>query len=363
MWGVCASAGCSDVGCARVCCAMKAFRRFRWSEVPKRRRQLTYAGVVVSSFTYVFNYKFRECIEIVGNPAQIQNPNTLFWLRMVYGRTRSRWFGGLSELHVPVALRTSLFSLFAWKYGANLDEVRYPLDSFRTFQEFFGRALTDGARPIEDVPNGLVSPVDGTLTALGFIDGPGARLEQVKGATYSVSSFLGFDPADHIAAGSSLCYAVFYLAPGDYHRFHSPCSLDFRMGRHFCGELLPVRPSFLQRFNDVFSVNERLVLTGRWQQGHMNLAAVAAANVGGIYLDFDEKLKTNRLRDIVVHCGGDVSAKRFEQPVQLPVGKEVGGFKMGSTVVLIFEAKPGWRWRLEPGARIRVGQVLGESVE
>ena len=39
----------------------------------------------------------------------------------------------------------------------------------------------------------------------------------------------------------------------------------------------------------------------------MNLVAVGAANIGSIFLDFDRKLKTNRLRDIAVHCGGDIS--------------------------------------------------------
>merc|ERR1719343_715652 len=105
---------------------------------------------------------------------------------MLFGRSRSRWFGSLSELHVPVALRPSLYRLFAWKYNADLDEVRYPLDSFRTFQEFFCRALREGARPIADVPAGLVSPVDGRVLSAGTIDGPDARLEQVKGATYSM---------------------------------------------------------------------------------------------------------------------------------------------------------------------------------
>ena len=32
--------------------------------------------------------------------------------------------------------------------GANLAEVKYPLDEFRTLQDFFGRPLRDGARPI-----------------------------------------------------------------------------------------------------------------------------------------------------------------------------------------------------------------------
>merc|ERR1719463_574167 len=102
-------------------------------------------------------YKFQECIEIVGNPAKVTSPHRLFWLRILFGRARSRWFGALSEVTIPVALRVPLFRAFAWKYGANLDEVRYPLDSFHTLNDFFCRTLTDEARPIESAA-GLGEP-------------------------------------------------------------------------------------------------------------------------------------------------------------------------------------------------------------
>lgn len=305
-------------------------------------------------------YKFKECIEIVGNPAQITNPNTLFWLRLLFGRARSRWFGALCELHVPVALRLPLYRLFAWGFGADLAEVRYPLDSFRTFQEFFCRTLREGARPIANLPAGLVSPVDGKVMASGIISGPEARIEQIKGATYSVPAFLGVDPALSLGAGSTLSYVVLYLAPGNYHRIHAPCGLEFNIGRHFCGELLPLFPAFLKRVSDVFSVNERVVLSGTWQFGQLHLVAVGAANVGNIFLDFDAKLKTNRMRDITNHCGGDLSAKKYPEGVRLGAGDAVGGFRLGSTVVLVFEATEGFCWRVTEGDTVRVGQPIGE---
>lgn len=339
---------------------MRALRRFRWADVPKRRRQLTYVGVFVTGVTATMQYKFTECIEIVGNPARISNPHFLFWLRMLFGRARSRWFGALSELHVPVALRLPLYRLFAWTYDVNLEEVRYPLDSFGTFQEFFCRTLREGARPIADVPSGLVSPVDGKVLTSGVIRDAGARVEQVKGATYSVPSFLGTDPAEAAAAGSTIRYVVLYLAPGNYHRIHAPCSLDFFVGRHFCGELLPVRPSFLQWVNDVFTVNERVVLSGSWRFGQMHLVAVGATNVGNIFLDFDPKLKTNRMRDIANHLGGDLSTKKYHDGVHLDAGDTVGGFRLGSTVVLIFETAQNFQWRVAQGDVVRVGQPLGE---
>lgn len=339
---------------------MKAFRRFRWQDVPKRKRQATYIGAIVATSTATMQYKFQECIEVVGNPAKIQNPNTLFWIRMLFGRMRSRWVGALAELHVPVAMRPTLYSAFAWKYGANIEEARYPLDSYSCFQEFFSRALQEDARPIAALPNGLVSPVDGKVLSLGFVDEPDARIEQVKGATYSLPAFLGEDPVLSMGAKSRICYAVMYLAPGNYHRFHSPCSFDISMGRHFCGELLPVREGFLKIVNDVFSVNERVVLIGRWRHGQMHLGAVGAANVGNIFLDFDPKLKTNRLRDITNHCGGDLSWKKYPEAVHLDAGGTLGGFKMGSTVVIVFEAPENFKFSISQQDLVRVGQPIGE---
>lgn len=340
---------------------LKVLRRFRWKNLPKRQRQLTALTVVVGATTATMNYKFKECIEIVGNPAEISNPNTLFWLRMVYGRMRSRWFGAMAEVHVPVALRQSLYSLFAWRYNADLEEVRYPLESFRSFQDFFCRSLKTGSRPIADVPEGLVCPVDATVLKAETLDCPLGRVEQVKGATFSVTSLLGSDPSRSLGAKSKLQYVVLYLAPGKYHRIHAPCALEFDSGKHFAGELLPVRTGFLQWMPDVFSVNERVILSGTWKQGQIHVVPVGAANVGNIYLDFDEKLKTNRLRDVVWHCGGDVSEKKFVPPASLQPGEHLGGFRMGSTVVIVFESSADFEWRVAPGDEVRVGQPLGES--
>lgn len=321
------------------------------------------AGALACTFTCTMQYKFKECVEIVGNPAQITSPGTLFWLRVLFGRMRSRWFGALTEIRLPVGLRAPLFRLFAWTYSVDLEEVRYPLDSFRTFNDFFCRALKEDARPISDMPAGLVSPVDGRVLASGVIRNANTRVEQVKGATYSVPAFLGLDPVEFKAEKSVIRYVVLYLAPGDYHRIHAPCRVKFSQGRHFCGELIPLKQSILKNVDDIFAVNERVVLSGEWGFGQMHLVAVAAMNVGNIYLDFDEKLKTNRLRDIAVHCGGDVSKKLYPEGVALETGGNIGGFRLGSTVVLVFDAPECFQWKVNLGDSVRVGEALGEVPE
>lgn len=59
-------------------------------------------------------------------------------------------------------------------------------------------------------------------------------------------------------------YCVLYLSPKDYHRFHAPVDFELQTGRHFPGEVLPVNPWLSERFSDLFSVNERVVLSGKY---------------------------------------------------------------------------------------------------
>jgi len=40
-------------------------------------------------------------------------------------------------------------------------------------------------------------------------------------------------------------YLIIYLAPGDYHRYHSPASFIANYRRHIVGYLEPVRPDYL----------------------------------------------------------------------------------------------------------------------
>jgi len=157
-----------------------------------------------------------------------------------------------------------------------------------------------------------VSPADGTVL---FLDrASNGKVEQVKGITYSLSTFLGpqtwsksqsetQEPDANILNSNDyqknllisntkknrtqLYSCVIYLSPGDYHRFHSPVnwSVDFR--RHFAGQLLSVKPAFVNGFPNLFSVNERVVYTGQWDYGFFSMIAVGATNVGTVKVYFD----------------------------------------------------------------------------
>ncbi|CDJ69001.1 phosphatidylserine decarboxylase proenzyme, putative [Eimeria necatrix] len=133
-------------------------------------------------------------------------------------------------------------------------------------------------------PLAMVSPCDCTVSVLGEVCGD--RVPQ-------------------------LMYCVLHLAPHHYHHFHAPCDFTQTVRRHMHGECLPVFRSFLSKFNDIFSVQERVVLSGCWKGGALHIAAVAACNVGDIRLDREPDLRTNQDRVVLRHLGGDVDIRTY----------------------------------------------------
>jgi len=190
-------------------------------------------------------------------------------------------------------------------------------------------------------------------------------------ATSSVTSWFTSGPQKR------LFFCVIYLAPGDYHRFHSPVSWVIERRRHFAGELYSVSPWLQSRLKDLFVLNERVVLLGRWRHGMFSMTPVGATNVGSIKIHFDRELRTNSLTHDATkadaHSGfaeasySGASALLGGQPVKK--GGEIGGFNLGSTVVLVFEApgtsasgppgQGGFRFCIERGQKVKVGKAIG----
>jgi phosphatidylserine decarboxylase len=335
------------------------------SGVKKGRKRKMIAAGWTALTSYLKYKKFAQAIDLVHNPADITYPGQLFALRIAFGRTRSRVLGSLMERTIPVFMRAILFNIFSCMYGANLDEVQHPLQSYKNFQELFTRALKDGVRPIATrAPSAMVSPCDGEVLTVGELTEQMPRITQVKGTSYNLKSFLGFDPFEHKKSPESVIrYAVIYLAPGDYHRFHSPTDFTVSFGRHFTGEMLPVNKILVSWFNDLFALNERVVLSGEWHDGYqLHYGIVAAYNVGKITLAFDDELKTNVTCDMPVYRGGQVQTKQYASSFNH--GDLIGTFKLGSTIVLVVECPPETAFTIKSGDKLKMGQyILGNHTQ
>lgn len=160
---------------------------------------------------------------------------------------------------------------------------------------------------------------------------------------------------------------VVYLAPGDYHRFHSPTNWVVERRRHFTGDLFSVSPYIANRLSNLFVLNERVALLGRWKYGFYSMVPVGATNVGSIMINFDENLRTNTRK--LSHPAYSfteavyTSASKILQGQPLLAGEEIGGFKLGSTIVMVFEAPKNWKFTVNAGEKVKVGQELGRLVD
>ncbi|EHH20165.1 phosphatidylserine decarboxylase proenzyme, mitochondrial isoform X2 [Chlorocebus sabaeus] len=291
-------------------------------------------------------------------------------------RLLSRAWGRLNQVELPHWLRRPVYSLYIWTFGVNMKEAAVEdLHHYRNLSEFFRRKLKPQARPVCGL-HSVISPSDGKILNFGQVKN--CEVEQVKGVTYSLESFLGprtytedlpFPPAASCDSfknqlvtreGNELYHCVIYLAPGDYHCFHSPTDWTVSHRRHFPGSLMSVNPGMARWIKELFCHNERVVLTGDWKHGFFSLTAVGATNVGSIRIYFDRDLHTNSPR----HSKGSYNDFSFvthtnREGVPMRKGEHLGEFNLGSTIVLIFEAPKDFNFQLKTGQKIRFGEALG----
>jgi len=282
-------------------------------------------------------------------------------------------WGKINGRHSPLWARLILINLWCIIFRCNKTEIEKPLSHYKSLKDFFSRPLKPGVREI--CPKGMCSPVDGRIMVMGKIKDDD-KLEQIKGKSYSLSQLLGkeFTPEalkKMLAPDRNLFHIVLYLAPGDYHRIHSPTNFIIKRRKHFPGTLFPVNPVALRMIPGLFALNERVVLLGNWLQGFYSLTAVGAYNVGSIALNFDAAVETNKItRDYKCSnlwfgsfegVGSHSYDKTYENSgIKIKKGEEMAKFNLGSTVVLVFEADKDFKFNVQIGQRVKMGQLLGD---
>ena len=103
---------------------------------------------------------------------------------------------------------------FIEHYNIDVNEIKRPLSSFVSFNDFFVRELKPEARPIDMQPEHLISPADSRLLILDF-----DKAEQlpVKGYWYKLNDLVKNEKLAKEFAGG-WCF-IYRLAPSDYHRY------------------------------------------------------------------------------------------------------------------------------------------------
>ncbi|KAK4524835.1 hypothetical protein GAYE_SCF06G2737 [Galdieria yellowstonensis] len=249
----------------------------------------------------------------------------------------------LGNRNLPPALREPTYRGYCNVFGCNVEEASEPLSNYQNLHQFFARSLKPGARVFQQHAT-LNAPSDGTIVNCGKI--VNEQVEQVKGMTWKVTQLIPAQDWKRYKTGNneSLFFVITYLAPGDYHNFHSPCDWHIQQYRHRTGTLLPVAPALMKRVVGLLALNESVTLMGEWKYGILSMTAVGALNVGGIYLK----------RATITN---DEDEKTIDW--QLGKGDEVGGFRFGSALLLVFSAPSDFQFSVNTGDKVLCGDAIG----
>ena len=264
-------------------------------------------------------------------------------LLTVFAGKVANWRGG--------ALTHAIIRKFVAHYGVDMAEAAQPgIESYASFNEFFTRALRNGARPIAAAP--LVCPVDAAISQFGPIEHD--QIFQAKGHSYSTRALVGGDQvlAHRFNHGH---FATLYLAPRDYHRIHMPCEGRLTRMIHVPGDLFSVNPLTARHVPNLFARNERVVCVFETAFGPFVNVLVGATIVGSVATVWHGVVNPPRTREIREWSYDG-------QNIVLAKGAEMGRFLLGSTVVMLFPQNvvtfaADWA----PTRPVRLGEAMGTT--
>jgi phosphatidylserine decarboxylase len=274
----------------------------------------------------------------------------VFFFRVLPTGVLSRLVGRIARLPVPWPALRAVIAWYSRAYGVKTDEIPEGM-RFRTFDEFFTRPLKKGVRAVDGGKNAIVSPVDAAVGQYGHVDG--GTLLQAKGIAYSLADFIPSGNHRFFSAGS---YLTLYLAPGDYHRIHSPADGEVTGYDAVPGRLLTVQDFMVRGYPGLFAKNERLITYIKSPGGMVAVGKVGATNVGRITISFDA-VETNR----PFRKRREFHFPEHARP-RVRRGDELGVFHLGSTVVLLFQSRVEFE-DLPAGGKVRMGQRIARFLE
>ncbi|QOW44572.1 archaetidylserine decarboxylase [Acinetobacter piscicola] len=256
----------------------------------------------------------------------------------------SRVVGKLAASENPL-VKNVVIQAFKAQYGIDMS-IAQQSDAlkYKSFNEFFTRALKEGVREIDTDANSIVSPADGAISQLGQVKE--GDVFQAKGQSFSVEKLIG-DP-QLAAPFKNGEFATVYLSPRDYHRVHMPFAGTLTETLYIPGELFSVNKTTAENVPGLFARNERMVCLFDTELGRMAVVLVGAMIVAGI-----ETVATGKVKP-----SGRLELNHHE--LKLEKGDELGRFYLGSTAIVLFEqGKMNWDAQFKANSVVVMGEALG----
>ncbi|MEZ4907606.1 MAG: archaetidylserine decarboxylase [Saprospiraceae bacterium] len=239
-------------------------------------------------------------------------------------------------MKVPFFILRPFLKFYIHIYKIKLDDFDIDIRKVKTFNEFFVRKLKSGAR---DFNGELISPSDSIITDFGLLSGNNNTFE-IKGMDCEYESLMNSIQDVHMKS-----FAIFYLSPADYHRFHSP--FDFKVDNisYIPGKLHSVKPKRTDKYSDLYCLNRRMILKGKTKFGRATIILVGAMVVGKIVLPAFKLKKRKRFQTM-------------DLDIEFKAGEEIGYFELGSTIILLMENDELNRINFNKNDHVNVGQNL-----
>ena len=163
----------------------------------------------------------------------------------------------------------------------NIDECLYAPENFKCFNDFFIRALKEGARSPEGVnsPDMVSFPSDGRHLLIRNVSE--ATSFYVKGQQFNLVEFFKDKKLAEVFEGCDML--ISRLAPVDYHRFHFPISGTIVARKEIKGALYSVSPIALVKRLSILWENKRVLnIIENKYFGICAFVEIGATNVGSI---------------------------------------------------------------------------------
>lgn len=244
-----------------------------------------------------------------------------------------------------------LTQFLASRHGIDLAEAEESdLANYATLQEFYTRTLQPDARPLDETP--VISPVDGTVRAIGNIDHD--RLIQSGEHAFGLEDFFGgLKQFSRLFQDGAYC--VISLGARDYHRVHAPVHGRPKDMLYLPGRLFCVNDHTLRAVPNLLTRNERVIGIYKTDAGPMALAMINAYPVFRVETTWDGPIEPSRQQET------------WEVPDNTPVfakGEEIGVLNQGSAILLLFTAgQIQWLPEIEVGQGIQMGRALARMAK
>ena len=249
-------------------------------------------------------------------------------------------------------LKNHLISDFIDKNNIDMREALYEHpEHYRSFNDFFTRPLKKGVRPLPEDPTLISSPVDGTISQIGQIEN--GQIIQAKQHNYSLTALLAGNKELAKTFNHGL-FSTIYLSPGDYHRVHMPCNGMLKQMIYVPGSLYSVNQKTTNSIQGLYALNERVISIFDTEYGEMAVIMVGAMVVGSMETTWAGQVKPKSRQ---------ITSRSYENKnIYLERGDEMGLFKLGSTVIVLFaDADINWLEYHQSGNKIKMGQALGKT--